>query len=61
MVDLRENVEKVVVGDIIGVYDTGNYQIGDILFEGKLKVVYEEFFLFILELFMKVIVKNVMK
>ena len=39
---IRENVEKAVAGDIIGVYDTGNYQIGDTLFEGKLKVAYEE-------------------
>ena len=42
MADSRENVEKAVAGDIIGVYDTGNYQIGDTLFEGKLKVAYEE-------------------
>lgn len=38
MADSRENVEKAVAGDIIGVYDTGNYQIGDTLFEGKLKL-----------------------
>ena len=29
MADTRENIEQAVAGDIIGVYDTGNYQIGD--------------------------------
>ena len=39
MADTREkNIEQAVAGDIIGVYDTGNYQIGDTLYEGKLKV-----------------------
>lgn len=61
MADSRENVEKAVAGDIIGVYDTGNYQIGDTLFEGKLKVAYEELPSFTPELFMKVTAKNVMK
>ena len=42
MADTRENIEQAVAGDIIGVYDTGNYQIGDTLYEGKLKVAYEE-------------------
>ena len=34
----RENIEEAVAGDIIGVYDTGNYQIGDTIYEGKLKL-----------------------
>ena len=29
MADDRETVEEAVAGDIIGLYDTGNYQIGD--------------------------------
>lgn len=37
MADSRKR-RKAVAGDIIGVYDTGNYQIGDTLFEGKLKL-----------------------
>ena len=61
MADSRENVENAVAGDIIGVYDTGNYQIGDTLYEGKLKVAYEELPSFTPELFMKVTAKNVMK
>jgi peptide chain release factor 3 len=61
MADARENVQEAVAGDIIGVYDTGNYQIGDTLYEGKLKVVYEELPSFTPELFMKVTAKNVMK
>lgn len=61
MADARENVENAVAGDIIGVYDTGNYQIGDTLYEGKLKVAYEELPSFTPELFMKVTAKNVMK
>ncbi|MFV0559152.1 MAG: peptide chain release factor 3 [Enterococcus sp.] len=61
MADTRENVEQAVAGDIIGVYDTGNYQIGDTLYEGKLKVAYEELPSFTPEIFMKVTAKNVMK
>ena len=29
MANERENVETAIAGDIIGIYDTGNYQIGD--------------------------------
>lgn len=61
MADAREIVEEAVAGDIIGVYDTGNYQIGDTLYEGKLKVAYEDLPSFTPELFMKVTAKNVMK
>lgn len=61
MADSRENVQEAVAGDIIGVYDTGNYQIGDTLYKGKLKVAYEELPSFTPEIFMKVTAKNVMK
>lgn len=61
MADARENVEEAVAGDIIGIYDTGNYQIGDTIFEGKLNIQYEELPSFTPELFMKVHAKNVMK
>ncbi len=61
MADTRETVESAVAGDIIGLYDTGNYQIGDTLCEGKLKVSYEKLPQFTPELFMKVTAKNVMK
>ena len=57
----RKIVEEAYAGDIIGVYDTGNYQIGDTLYEGKMNVQYEELPSFTPELFMKVTAKNVMK
>ena len=61
MADARENIQEAVAGDIIGVYDTGNYQIGDTIFEGKLNVSFEDLPSFTPELFMKVSAKNVMK
>ena len=61
MADTREVLEEAVAGDIIGLYDTGNYQIGDTLTEGKLHVQYEKLPQFTPELFMKVSAKNVMK
>ena len=61
MADSRENVEEAVAGDIIGVYDTGNYQIGDTIYEGKKAIAYEDLPSFTPELFMKVAAKNVMK
>ena len=35
MAESRENVTNAVAGDIIGVYDTGTYQVGDTLTVGK--------------------------
>ncbi|AIM25368.1 peptide chain release factor 3 [Melissococcus plutonius] len=61
MADARQTVDQAVAGDIIGIYDTGNYQIGDTLYQGKLNVEYEPLPLFTPELFMKVTAKNVMK
>lgn len=61
MADARENIQEAVAGDIIGIYDTGNYQIGDTIFEGKLNVSFEDLPSFTPELFMKVSAKNVMK
>ncbi|MDE1547962.1 peptide chain release factor 3 [Jeotgalibaca caeni] len=61
MADSRESVESAVAGDIIGLYDTGNLQIGDTLFEGKDAVQFEALPQFTPELFMKVTPKNVMK
>ncbi|MDR0847025.1 MAG: peptide chain release factor 3 [Lactobacillales bacterium] len=61
MADSRENVESAVAGDIIGVYDTGNYQIGDTIYEGKFKVEFEDLPQFTPELFMKVTPKDVLK
>ncbi|MDR2975891.1 MAG: peptide chain release factor 3 [Streptococcaceae bacterium] len=61
MADSRENVQNAVAGDIIGVYDTGTYQVGDTLATGKLKSAFEPLPTFTPELFVKVSAKNVMK
>ncbi|MEY8537778.1 peptide chain release factor 3 [Lactococcus muris] len=61
MAESRENVENAVAGDIIGVYDTGTYQVGDTLTTGKLKTPFEPLPTFTPELFMRVTAKNVMK
>src|SRR5699024_5493825 len=61
MDDSRENVEKAVAGDIIGLYDTGNFQIGDTIYTGKKAVAFPPLPQFTPELFMKVSPKNVMK
>lgn len=54
-------METAVAGDIIGLYDTGNFQIGDTIFSGKHKVQYEKLPQFTPEIFVKVTAKNVMK
>ncbi|GFH43122.1 peptide chain release factor 3 [Lactococcus hodotermopsidis] len=61
MAESRENVTTAVAGDIIGVYDTGTYQVGDTLNSGKNKFTFEPLPTFTPELFMKVSAKNVMK
>ena len=61
MADTRENVQNAVAGDIIGVYDTGTYQVGDTMTTGKLKKAFEPLPTFTPELFMRVQAKNVMK
>jgi peptide chain release factor 3 len=61
MAEDRKNAKTAVAGDIIGLYDTGNYQIGDAITEGKLNVQYEKLPQFTPELFMKITAKNVMK
>ncbi|MBW1605387.1 peptide chain release factor 3 [Lactobacillus sp. Sy-1] len=57
----RENVDKAVAGDIIGLYDTGNFQIGDTIFTGKQAIKFPPLPQFTPELFMRVSAKNVMK
>lgn len=61
MADSRETVQTAVAGDIIGLYDTGNFQIGDTLYAGKKAVQFEALPQFTPEIFMKVTAKNVMK
>lgn len=61
MADTREEVQSAVAGDIIGLYDTGNLQIGDSIYEGKQVVKFPALPQFTPELFMRVTPKNVMK
>lgn len=57
----RVQVSDAVAGDIVGLYDTGNFQIGDSIYAGKRKIVYPALPEFTPELFMRVTAKNVMK
>ena len=57
----RENVNRAVAGDIIGLYDTGNFQIGDTIYSGKQSVKFKKLPQFTPELFARVSAKNVMK
>ncbi|MGX7109531.1 peptide chain release factor 3 [Facklamia miroungae] len=61
MADSREEVQDAFAGDIIGLYDTGNFQIGDTIYAGNQSVQFEELPQFTPEIFMKVAPKNVMK
>jgi len=61
MAEDREIVKHAVAGDIIGLYDTGNFQIGDTVYEGKEEINYKELPQFTPEMFMQVEPKNVMK
>lgn len=61
MAEDRETVQRAVAGDIIGLYDTGTFQIGDTIYEGKEFIQYESLPQFTPELFMRVEAKNVMK
>ncbi len=61
MADSRETVKTAVAGDIIGLYDTGNFQIGDTIYSGKSALQFEPLPQFTPELFNRVSAKNVMK
>ena len=61
MAEDRETVTKAVAGDIIGLYDTGTFQIGDTIYSGKEGVEFKDLPQFTPEIFMKVDPKNVMK
>ena len=57
----RVQVSDAVAGDIVGLYDTGNFQIGDSIYAGKKKIDYPALPQFTPEIFMRVTAKNVMK
>jgi len=61
MANERENVETAIAGDIIGIYDTGNYQIGDTLTTTKEELFFEPLPTFPAELFAMVSPKDTMK
>ncbi|WP_237585433.1 peptide chain release factor 3 [Alkalibacterium sp. MB6] len=61
MAENRESVSDAVAGDIIGLYDTGNFQIGDTIYSGKDKIEFKDLPQFTPELFVRVEAKNVMK
>lgn len=61
MSDEREQVSQAVAGDIVGLYDTGNFAIGDSIYTGKTKVQFPKLPQFTPELFVRVTPKNVMK
>ena len=61
MAEERNTVEEAVSGDIIGLYDTGTYQIGDTITTGKDDFHFERLPQFTPELFVRVSAKNVMK
>jgi peptide chain release factor 3 len=61
MADDRSTVNNAVSGDIIGLYDSGTYQIGDTLTSGKDSFYFEKLPQFTPELFVRVTAKNVLK
>ena len=61
LADDRETVNQAVAGDIIGLHDTGNYQIGDTIIGGKSSFKFDALPQFTPELFVRVTAKNVMK
>ena len=61
MANDRETVDVAYAGDIIGIYDSGNYQIGDTLTDSKEKIFFEPLPTFPPELFMRVRPADTMK
>ncbi len=61
MANERENVETAYTGDIIGIYDTGNFQIGDTLCTTKEPIFFEPLPTFPPELFARVAPRDTMK
>lgn len=61
MANDRETIDFAYAGDIIGIYDSGNYQVGDTLSTSSEKIFFEPLPTFPPELFMKVHPINTMK
>ena len=61
MANERANVETAMAGDVIGIYDTGNFMIGDTLYTGKTRFEFEPLPTFPPEIFDLVLPKDTMK
>ena len=61
MANERETIDVACAGDVIGIYDSGNYQVGDTLTNCSEKIFFEPLPTFPPELFMKVRPINTMK
>lgn len=61
MANERETVDEAFAGDVIGIYDSGNFQIGDTLTDSREKVFFEPLPTFPPELFCRVSAKNSLK
>ncbi len=61
MANERETVDTAYAGDVIGIYDSGNFQIGDTLTNGKEKIFFEPLPTFPPELFCRVSAMNSLK
>ncbi len=61
LADERENIKTAVAGDIIGLYDTGNFQVGDSIYSDKKKIEFKPLPTFTPEIFSRIIPKDVMK
>ena len=61
MANERETIDIACAGDVIGIYDSGNYQVGDTLTNSNEKIFFEPLPTFPPELFMKVRPINTMK
>lgn len=61
MANDRETVDQAFAGDVIGIYDSGTYQIGDTITTSKQKIAFEALPTFPPELFMRVSPVNSLK
>lgn len=55
---LEKTLKTLVASDIIGLYDIGNFQIGDSIYTGKKDIKFEKLPQFTPELFMRVTAKE---
>ncbi|MFB7141361.1 peptide chain release factor 3 [Gottfriedia sp. NPDC056225] len=61
MANDRDTIDRAYAGDVIGIYDSGTYQIGDTITSGKQKLFFEPLPTFPPELFLRVSPVNSLK